>query len=119
MGSFTPTSPSFLSIPLSTSLPLLSCTAIATDGTRGIGRSITLELAHRGASVAIIYVNPKNGERTRETVAEIKVAGVGVRAVAVQAYLKDPGVGERIVQETLEGLGVRKIDILSEFLDFV
>jgi NAD(P)-dependent dehydrogenase (short-subunit alcohol dehydrogenase family) len=120
MGSLTPTATTFnVSIP--TSLSLLNRTAIVTGGTRGIGKGIALELARRGASVAIVYANPKNGDRAEETVKEIKAAGIDmkgveVKAVAILADLKDPQVGERIVREMLEGLGTGKIDILGKSL---
>jgi 3-oxoacyl-[acyl-carrier protein] reductase len=120
MGSLTTTSPPS-NIPLPTSLSLLNRTALATGGTRGISKGIALELARRGASIAIVYANPKNIDRARETVAEIEALGTGalgkgasglgkgegngVKAVTVLADLKDPEVGERIVRETLEGLG--------------
>jgi NAD(P)-dependent dehydrogenase (short-subunit alcohol dehydrogenase family) len=87
-------------------------------------QSIALELARRGASVAIVYANPKNGNRALETIEEIKAAGMGmkgagvkgaeVKAVAILADLKDPIVGERIVKEALERLDVRKVHILGE-----
>ncbi len=48
--------------------------AIVTGGSRGIGRAIALELARKGASVALIYSG--NVEACRETAAEIKALGV-------------------------------------------
>lgn len=48
--------------------------AIITGGSRGIGRAIALELARKGASVALIYSS--NVEACRETAAEIKALGV-------------------------------------------
>jgi NAD(P)-dependent dehydrogenase (short-subunit alcohol dehydrogenase family) len=122
MGSLTPTT--LPGLPIPTSLSLLNRIAIVTGGTRGIGKGIALELARRGASVAIIYANPKNGDRARETAEEIKavnmtakapgVNGAEVKAVSILADLKDPQVGERIVRETLDGLGAREVHILGE-----
>jgi NAD(P)-dependent dehydrogenase (short-subunit alcohol dehydrogenase family) len=39
---------------------LLGKTAVVTGGSRGIGRSITLELARLGANVVINYVRDKD-----------------------------------------------------------
>jgi 3-oxoacyl-[acyl-carrier protein] reductase len=81
MGSLSPTTiPEF---PIPVSLSLLKCTAIVTGGTRGIGKGIALELARRGASVAIVYANPKNGDRALETIEEIKAAGMGMKGAGV------------------------------------
>ena len=40
-----------------------------------------------------------------------------MKAVTILADLKDPEVGERIVRETLEGLGGREIHILGEWFN--
>jgi NAD(P)-dependent dehydrogenase (short-subunit alcohol dehydrogenase family) len=88
---------------LPSSISLSNLTAIVTGGSRGIGKDISLELARRGADVAIIYVNP--------AIAEIKT--FGVKAVAIQADLKDPSALDRIVKETLKALVTEKIDILG------
>jgi 3-oxoacyl-[acyl-carrier protein] reductase len=96
---------------LPSSITLHNRTALVTGGSRGIGKGIALELAHRGANVAIVYVNPAKASTADETVAEIRA--LGVQAVAIQADLKDATVYERIVKETLKGLVTDKIHILG------
>ena len=52
--------------------------AIVTGGSRGIGRSIALELASRGAAVVVNYV--KNSQAADEVVDEIRKAGGNAQA---------------------------------------
>ncbi len=47
--------------------------ALITGGSRGIGRAIAVELARRGANIAINYL--KNHEAAREAEAEIAATG--------------------------------------------
>ena len=54
-------------------------TAIVTGGSRGIGRAICLELAHRGANVVFSYAG--NKAAADETVALLEEAGATARAV--------------------------------------
>jgi 3-oxoacyl-[acyl-carrier protein] reductase len=56
-------------------------TALVTGGSRGIGRSIALGLAARGAAVAVGYV--RSADKAEAVVAEITAAGG--TAVAIQA----------------------------------
>lgn len=80
--------------------------ALVTGGSRGIGRSIVRELARAGAAVAVNYNQSEelaNGIR-----AEIK--SEGGEAIIVQGDVRLPEDAERIVQETLDGLG--RLDIL-------
>jgi 3-oxoacyl-[acyl-carrier protein] reductase len=106
-----------MSLPASVSLS--NRIAIVTGGSRGIGKAISLELARRGASVAIVYTNPQKSGTAKETVDEIKAVGVGaggekVNAIAIRADMRDPTAYERIVKETLEGFGTDKIHILGQ-----
>lgn len=48
--------------------------AVVTGGSRGIGRAIALELAERGANLAIIYV--EHHEAAEHTLASLKAKGV-------------------------------------------
>jgi enoyl-[acyl-carrier protein] reductase III len=70
----------------------LSCSlegkvALITGSSRGIGRAIALELAHRGADVVVNYLRKHSAA---ETVAD-EVRGLGRRALAVKANLSLSG----------------------------
>ena len=60
--------------------------ALVTGASKGIGAAIALELAARGAAVAVNYSGSKSG--ADKVVAQIKAAGG--QAIAVQANLADP-----------------------------
>ena len=81
-------------------------TALVTGGSRGIGRAICLELADRGACVAVNY-------KTREDAANAVVEEVrngGVDAISVQADVADSRAVQAMVDEVAGALG--KPDIL-------
>src|SRR5580658_6568857 len=59
--------------------------ALVTGASKGIGAAIALELASRGAAVAVNYSGSKSG--ADKVVAQIKAAGG--KAIAVQANLAD------------------------------
>ena len=61
-------------------------TALVTGGSRGIGREISLELARRGADIAINYF--RNGGPARETKADVE--SLGRRAVVIKANVAEP-----------------------------
>lgn len=97
---------------LPSNISLHGLAAIVTGGSRGIGKGISLELARRGANVSIVYVNPAKSSAADEAVAEMKA--LGVKAVAIQADLRDPSSYKIIVEETLKRLGTDEINILGE-----
>jgi len=75
--------------------------ALVTGSSRGIGRAIALELAHRGCDVAVNY-------RAREDLAaEVvrEMESVGRRAVAIKADVGDPGQCADLVRGAVEALG--------------
>ena len=80
--------------------------ALVTGGSRGIGRAIALELARRGAAVAVNYV--QHDQAAQAVVAEIEA--LGRRAVAIQADVGDFEQAARLVKETIRTLG--GLDIL-------
>ncbi|KAL7915466.1 hypothetical protein GGI35DRAFT_489103 [Trichoderma velutinum] len=83
--------------------------AIVTGGSRGIGASIALLLAERGArGVAITYSG--NEAAASDTVAKIKAHGAD--AVAIRANILDVDIGETIVNGALAGLKTNTIHIL-------
>ena len=80
--------------------------ALITGGSRGIGRAISRNLAHSGAAVAVNYHT--SAEQANTIVKEIEEQGG--RALAVQGDVRLPEDTERMVEETIEGLG--RLDIL-------
>jgi 3-oxoacyl-[acyl-carrier protein] reductase len=60
--------------------------ALVTGASKGIGAAIALELAARGAAVAVNYSGSKSG--AEKVIEQIKAAGG--KAIAVQANLADP-----------------------------
>lgn len=69
--------------------------ALITGGARGIGRGVALDLAARGWSVAICYRT--SAEQAAETVAA--VTAQGVKGLALQADVADPGAALKLVKE--------------------
>jgi acetoacetyl-CoA reductase len=80
--------------------------AIVTGGSRGIGRHIALQLAQRGADVAINYRSRQSD--ADETLKEIEAAGV--RALAIKADLSKMPEARAMIREVHEKWG--RIDIL-------
>lgn len=81
-------------------------TAIVTGGSRGIGRSIALELASKGANVAVTCT--KSIESAEAVVREIEA--MGVAGMAVKADASKGEEVENLVSEVLNKFG--SIDIL-------
>ncbi|MCO4773283.1 MAG: 3-oxoacyl-[acyl-carrier-protein] reductase [Deltaproteobacteria bacterium] len=75
--------------------------ALVTGGSRGIGRAIALELARRGADVAINYNS--NSAAAEEVVAEIEA--MGRKAVAIQGNVADYASAGNLVKQAKEALG--------------
>jgi NAD(P)-dependent dehydrogenase (short-subunit alcohol dehydrogenase family) len=80
--------------------------ALVTGGTRGIGKSIALALAHAGCRVAVNYV--VEPDRADETVQELVARGV--EAGAVQADVGHPHAVRRMVAEVIDRFG--RLDVL-------
>ncbi len=75
-------------------------------GARRVGATVALELARRGADVAVSYARSKT--EAEQVVADIQA--LGRRAIALQADLTDPSQCERIVEATVEAFG--RLDVL-------
>ena len=75
--------------------------ALVTGGSRGIGRAIAIELARRGADVAINY-NRSEGPAL-EVVSEIEA--LGRTGVAIQADVSSFEQAGRLVKGAVEALG--------------
>ena len=80
--------------------------ALVTGGSRGIGRAICLELARRGAAVAVNYAG--NSAAAEETVKLCRE--LGVEAEAFQADVSDPAACDALVTAVKERFG--RLDIL-------
>ena len=81
-------------------------TAIVTGGSRGIGKSIAIELASRGANIAI---NCTKSIESAETVIK-EIQKMGVSGMAVKADVSKREEVENLVNEVLKAFG--SIDIL-------
>jgi 3-oxoacyl-[acyl-carrier protein] reductase len=87
-------------------LSLQNRVALVTGGSRGIGKAIALELAQRGAAVAVNFVN--SSEAAQEVVEIIKTNGG--QAQAFQADISDFNQAGNLLKETISTLG--GLDIL-------
>ncbi len=75
-------------------------TALITGGSRGIGRAICLELAGRGADVAVNFVS--QSDAAKEVAAEASKAGV--EAITVRADVSDRTAVNDMVRQVSERL---------------
>ena len=86
-------------------MDLTNKVAIITGGAAGIGRSITLELAKRGAKVVLNY--NRSSEAATSLVSEI--TAFGGQALAIQADISSFVDAKRLVDETIEHFGMLNI----------
>ena len=75
--------------------------ALITGASRGIGAATARLFAQEGWSVAVHY----NASRAAAEQLAAELAGLGVRAVPIQADVADPEQVERLVRETEGALG--------------
>lgn len=80
--------------------------ALVTGGSRGIGRAICLELARRGAAVAVNFAG--NEAAAQETAEACRA--LGVQAEIFRADVADPAACEELVKAVKERFG--QVDIL-------
>jgi len=80
--------------------------ALVTGGSRGIGKSIALELAQAGANIIITYANSHQGA---QAVVD-QITTFGVKALALQADAADLTRANEVLDEVVKVFG--KIDIL-------
>ncbi len=81
-------------------------TAVVTGASRGIGRSIAIELAKNGANVVVNYSG--NEEKAKETAKEVEAAGV--KALVFKADVSNADDVQAMLKETISTFG--SIDIL-------
>lgn len=79
--------------------------ALVTGGTSGIGRATAVELATRGARVAVVGRDRERGSEVEDAAADLEGR---IRFIA--ADLRSAGASESIVEETLEAFG--RLDVL-------
>ncbi|HDH7016947.1 TPA: 3-oxoacyl-[acyl-carrier-protein] reductase [Staphylococcus aureus] len=80
--------------------------ALVTGASRGIGRSIALELAEEGYNVAVNYAGSK--EKAEAVVEEIKAKGVD--SFAIQANVADADEVKAMIKEVVSQFG--SLDVL-------
>ena len=80
-------------------------TAIVTGGARGIGRAICLELADRGANVAVNYQH--RADAAQEVAMAVQERGVA--ALAVQADVSDKGAVQAMVETVSHNVDIPEI----------
>jgi len=88
------------------SLSLEGRVALITGGSRGIGQAIAMELAQRGASIAVNYL--RSSSAADEIVDEIKAKGT--QAEAFQADISVFSQAQDLIKSTIKSLG--GLDIL-------
>ena len=87
-------------------MELLGKAALVTGGTKGIGAATAVELARRGADVAI--VGRHDDQSARQTA--FQVESLGRRCLVVVGDLGKPEEAARSVQQTADGFG--SVDVL-------
>jgi len=95
---------------MSTAAPLefANKVVIITGSSGGIGREIALDFGRQGASLTI---HGQNGEKIRETAAQLEKAGVPADSIlSVLGPIQEADTAEPIVNETLKRFG--RIDVL-------
>ena len=79
--------------------------ALITGAAQGIGKSIALTLARKGADIAVSDVNLEKAEETAK-----EIQGLGRKAIAIKGNVASVADAEKMVEETITRLG--KIDVL-------
>ena len=80
--------------------------ALVTGGSRGIGKSIALELGHRGATVIINYL--KNHGAAKTAVEELKLQGI--KTTRIKAHVGEEAAIDSLVSKIEKQFG--QLDIL-------
>jgi 3-oxoacyl-[acyl-carrier protein] reductase len=91
---------------MSAILDLFGRVALVTGGSRGIGRAISLELASRGAAVAVNYLSSSDAAADVAS----RIQQLGGRALVLAADVADRGQVEQMIARCAADLG--PVDIL-------
>ncbi|PLB51942.1 NAD(P)-binding protein [Aspergillus steynii IBT 23096] len=94
--------------------------AIVTGASRGIGAGIALDLAQRGAKVAITYTSDTSTAQAASLVHQINslpnhqstAESPSPVAIKIQSDLRDPSSASTIIQTTLAAFSTPHVDIL-------
>jgi 3-oxoacyl-[acyl-carrier protein] reductase len=92
--------------PLGAGESLAGRVALVTGGATGLGRSVCLEFAQRGAAVAFNYVDlPGRDVAEQALLAETAIKALGVPVYSARCDVRDRDAVERFVTEARERLG--------------
>ncbi len=80
--------------------------ALVTGASRGIGRAIAIELARRGASIALDY----RADSIHAESAAAEIRGLGVDCILIQGDISKKGEAQRVVKEVLDKW--QRLDVL-------
>ncbi len=80
--------------------------ALVTGASRGIGRAIAIELARRGANIALDY----RSDCAHAETAAAEIRELGVECILIQADISKKGEAQRVVKEVLDKW--QRLDIL-------
>jgi 3-oxoacyl-(acyl-carrier-protein) reductase len=72
--------------------------ALVTGGSRGIGRAIAIELARRGASIALDY----RSDSVHAESAAAEIRELGAECILIQADISQKGEAQRVVKAVLD-----------------
>ncbi len=87
-------------------MDLVGKSALVTGGTKGIGAATAVELARRGADVAI--VGRHDDQSARQTASQVE--SLGRRCLVIVGDMGKPDEAARSVQQTADGFG--SVDVL-------
>jgi len=79
--------------------------AVVTGSGQGIGKAIALRLAHEGADIGVVEIDPQKASATGE-----EIRRLGRRAVVTVADVSDPVAVEAAVNEVVAEMG--RLDVL-------
>lgn len=84
--------------------------AIITGSSRGIGAGIAIEFARRGANIAIVYTSLSSTNKAEAVARTIRE--LGRQAVIIRSDLASDTCGDEVLQATMAGFEIDRIDIL-------